>query len=42
MARNAEKAKAMLNRWWSMKRKLRVEDTKDMERPRYASEVNSL
>jgi len=26
----------MLNRWWSMKRKLRVEDTKDMERPKYA------
>ena len=42
MARNAEKAQAMLNRWWSMKRKMRVEETKEMERPRYASECNSL
>ncbi len=42
MARNAEKAQAMLNRWWSMKRKMRVEDTREMERPRYASEVSSI
>jgi len=42
MARNAEKAQAMLNRWWSMKRKMRVEDTREMERPKFAQDVNSI
>lgn len=40
MARNEEKAQAMLNRWWTMKRSL---TTKPLEtRPALAQEVNSI
>lgn len=40
MARNEEKAQAMLNRWWSMKRSL---TTKPLEtRPSLSQEVNSI
>ena len=40
MARNEEKAQAMLNRWWTMKRSL---TTKPLEaRPSLSQEVNSI
>lgn len=40
MARNEEKAQAMLNRWWKMKRQL---TTKPLEnRPMLSNESNSI
>ena len=40
MARNEEKAQAMLNRWWLMKRLLHTKPQEN--RPSLSTEVNSI